>query len=179
MCGALFQIAMITIQRATVNDVELLSPIGKDTFIAAHLHSASMEDLIQYADKKYAPGMLASEISDPNTVYNIVYRNGQLAGYSKIVLHSRPPVGELIVTYLDRIYLLSDYVKQGIGEALFQHNLALSKDNFDQGMWLNVWAHNERAIRFYTRHGFKVFNEVEFRISPTRANPCLQMLLVY
>lgn len=170
---------MITIDRAGVNDVDLLSHMGKETFIAAHWHSAPMSILIEYADQKYDPQVLANEVSDASIIYHLVYKHGQVAGYSKLILNSKAPNGDLNTTQLDRLYLLKDYFKQGIGEQLLTHNIDFSKAERQLGMWLNVWTKNMRAIDFYKKHGFEPFRKVNFKITETHYNDALQMILSY
>ena len=39
------------------------------------------------------------------------------------------------------------------------------------GIWLYTWKENPRAIRFYTRQGFRVAGGCDFPISKTHSNP--------
>jgi GNAT superfamily N-acetyltransferase len=52
------------------------------------------------------------------------------------------------------LYVLPSAQGSGIGHALLERNLAWHGD--DRDVYLTVAAYNERARRFYARHGFVV-----------------------
>ena len=73
----------------------------------------------------------------------------------------------------DRFYGLN------LGKELFDYNIEFSKKHNQLGMWLAVWVENERAIKFYTKMGFKIVGEYDFRISATHTNPNHIMFLPF
>ncbi len=171
---------MYSIKIATEEDVQLLTQIGRQTFIESHGNSAPASVIDCYIKKNYSFEALSNEINNSNNIYHIISHNDKPAGFSKIILntpHANIPQQE--VTKLERLYILSEFYGLKIGEELFNFNLKLSKSHNQNGMWLFVWVENKRAIKFYTKKGFKIIGSYDFKLTDDHANPNHQMLLTY
>ena len=169
---------MTTIRKATINDASLIATIGKRSFLESHGHSAPAQDIDAYVSRKYTPSAIEQELADTRNIYHIVLHNGQLAGYSKIILNMPSQyINAANIACLDRIYLLKDFYDLKLGAQLLQYNIALAKQAEQIGMWLYTWTENTRAVRFYTKAGFEIVGSADFSISPTHANPNHVMFL--
>ena len=162
----------MTIIKAGIEHAALISKIGEESFLQAHGHSASKEDIDAYVAKTYTDAVVAIELSNPNNLYHLIYFEEKVAGYSKIVLNqSNENIDSKNITKLERFYLLKEFYGQNIGAKLFEFNVALSKNQLQAGMWLYVWVENEKAIKFYTKNGFKTVGSYDFHLSETHTNP--------
>lgn len=171
---------MIQIIKATIEHSELISKIGKQSFLESHGNSASKEDVNHFILKTYNKNAIGKEFENPNIQYHMIYINSKVAGFSKIELNtSNKDICDISVTKLDRLYLLKEYYGQKLGSKLFDFNIQLSKKNNQIGIWLAVWLENQRAINFYTKKGFKIVGEYNFKISETHSNPNHIMYLKY
>jgi ribosomal protein S18 acetylase RimI-like enzyme len=173
-------IKMTSINKVLVKDISLLSSLATQTIIESHGHSAPAEDMNNYIAEKYTEEIFKGELGDPKNIYNFIYHDDQLAGFSKIVFDC-PYEGSQLqnITKLDRIYILKKFYEQKLGQQLFQFNVDLAKKNKQAGMWLYVWQENARAIRFYEKNGFRVIGSHDFQVSPTHSNPNHHMLLLF
>ena len=169
---------MVSIVRATENDIELLVELSRQTFLESHGHSASKEDIDKYVDEKYNTEVLKQELADENNIYHLLYYNNKAAGFSKIIFNS-PYINaaEKNITKLERIYLLAAFHDLRLGGQLFEYNIQLMKSNNQSGVWLYVWKENQRAIQFYTKKGFVIIGSHDFKISDNHSNPNHQLLL--
>ncbi len=171
---------MLSIQLATVTDVNLLSEIGSRTLVESHGHSASEKDINHYLNHNMTEEAYYEELINPENIYHIIYADGIPAGYSKIILNSpHVDVQQQNITKLARIYILKEFYGQDIGKDLFTYILELSKQHQQAGMWLNVWTENHRAIAFYKKQGFEIIGSHDFEVSPTHFNPNHVMYLRY
>jgi hypothetical protein len=101
---------MSSIIRADNNDVELLAGIGRQTFIESHGHCASVADIQEYVNEKYSSHTFREELANSNNIYHKVFYNGQVAGYSKIMVNSSTAnINSPAVTKLERLYLLKQF----------------------------------------------------------------------
>src|SRR6187399_1644772 len=101
---------MTTITKSTAADSNLLSQLGKQTFIESHGHSASKADIDSYIVKNYTPEFFQAELEDEKNIYHIIYNNNTPAGFSKIILdHPHPLIAHPTVTKLERLYILKRY----------------------------------------------------------------------
>lgn len=171
---------MINFKKTNLEDVHLLSEISKQSFIASHGHSASIEDIEQYIKQNFSIEILQNEIKDTNTIFHFIYDNTTVAGYSKIVLDEDLPIlNKQKVTKLSRLYLLPEYKGKGIGLPLLDFNIQFSKNKKQQGMWLFVWKENHGAVNFYLKNNFKIVGSYDFKISETHTNPNHVMSLTF
>ena len=171
---------MITITPATVPDIKILTQVGRRSLLESHGHSAPAEVMQAYISEKFTEASLEQELADPQNIFHIIWHNQQPAGYSKII-YSQPlaNVSQKKITKMERLYLLQEYYSLKLGQQLLQFNIELSRSQGEEGMWLYVWKENERAMRFYTKAGFKIIGDGWFRLTDEHANPNWQMLLTY
>jgi diamine N-acetyltransferase len=99
-------------------------------------------------------------------------------GYSKIILNnSIDLVQENNICKLERLYILKEYYDLKLGKNLFEFIIKFSRNEEQIGIWLFVWVINERAIKFYTKNGFKIIGSHDFKISSNHSNPNHLMFL--
>lgn len=171
---------MINIRPATIDDASVLSLLAPIVHLESHGHSAKPEHHEIYIQKKLSIDAFVLELSNPENIYHLLYADDVAAGYSKIILNlNHPLITEAPVTKLERIYLLKEYYGMDAGKKLFDHNVTLSKDQDQLGMWLQVWMENHRAIAFYKKQGFQIIGSHDFEVSPTHFNPNHVMYLKY
>lgn len=133
-----------------------------------------------YVARSFNEAACRAELSDLKNIFMGVWYNGQPAGYSKIICNTpHPQVPLAPVTKLERIYLLQEYYGLGLGQGLLARAIETSKAMGDQGMWLDVWQKNDRAIRFYEKEGFEMVGESSFVLTEERTNPIWVMLRRY
>lgn len=170
----------ITIRPATVQDYELIAGIGKIAVEVSHRDSCSVEDMEHFLSVHYTHDAIKEELANVDNNYHLIYYDGQLAGFSKIILNmGHPNIPENNVTKLDRIYLLEEFYGLKLGYELLKFNIELSRKNNQSGMWLFTWTGNERAVSFYKRTGFTVIASHKFKVTETHYNPNHQMFLRY
>jgi ribosomal protein S18 acetylase RimI-like enzyme len=162
----------IRIRRAVPADVDVMLPMVQQTLLESHGHSASAADMASYVERKMSREPMLAELSDEHNWFYLLYADGSLVGYAKIIFNAPNPNTPLQnVTKLERIYLLRSHYGQGLAQVLFDHLLADMKSNNQEGVWLNVWKENPRAIAFYRKNGFDVIGEYDFVVSDSHANP--------
>jgi diamine N-acetyltransferase len=165
---------------AKEKDSQLLTDIGKASFIESHGTSASAADINNYVSKTYTSDVFKAELSDKKNIYHIIYYDRQPAGYSKIIFnspHSNIPIEN--ITKLERLYLLKEFYNLKLGLELLNFNIELSKMADQTGIWLFVWKENQRAVSFYKNAGFKITGSYDFQLTETHSNPNHQMFQKY
>ena len=171
---------MTTIVRATLHDIELLTILGKKTFIESHGMSASKADIDEYTHLKFTNEVFEIELKDTNNNYFILYYNQKPVGYSKTLFNfSSPNISLKNVTKLERLYVLQEFHNLKLGLQLFNLNIQESIKNNQAGIWLFVWTENLKAINFYKKVGFEIVGRHDFKITENHSNPNHQMLLTY
>lgn len=171
---------MVEIFKGELKHSKTLTKIAKQSFLEAHGHSASKEDIENYVSKNFNQTIFKNELLNPYFIYHLISYKNEIVGYSKIVLNmENSNIQYKNVTKLERLYLLKDYYSLKLGAKLFDYNVNLSAKNNQKGIWLAVWVENYRAINFYTKSGFKIVGKYDFQISETHTNPNHIMYLQY
>jgi ribosomal protein S18 acetylase RimI-like enzyme len=65
---------------------------------------------------------------------------------------------------IERIYVLEKFQGRRVGQMLFQKAVEIAKLNQKDYIWLGVWEKNEKAIQFYLKNGFEVFDKHIFKL---------------
>jgi ribosomal protein S18 acetylase RimI-like enzyme len=63
---------------------------------------------------------------------------------------------------IERIYVVEEYHGTGIGQELYSLAVERATEIHATHLWLGVWEHNPRAIRFYEKLGFEPFGNQKF-----------------
>ena len=79
---------------------------------------------------------------------------------------------------IERIYVSKEYLGKQVGQLLLGKAIAIANDNKLDFVWLGVWEKNQRAIRFYEKNGFVVFDEHLFILGNDKQTDLLMKLIL-
>ena len=149
----------------TINDVSILRGIARDTFIETFSEANKAEDMERYLTENFSEEQLARELSNPDSFFYVAEVNGHVVGYLKLnTAHAQPEPQAADALEIERIYVLSSYHGHGVGQALYHHAMSVAEDRKASYVWLGVWEHNHRALRFYEKNGFIAFGTHIFQL---------------
>lgn len=167
----------LTLRACNNADLQTLVNLSRDTFIDAFEKDNDPEDFQAYLKKAFAPNQLDKELNDPDTFFYFVFDDNDLVGYCKLnVGAAQTDVHEKEAVELERIYVLGEHQGKQIGAWLLQEVVCLAKKWNKSFVWLGVWEHNPKAIRFYQRHGFTKFGEHPYYIGTDKQTDWLLRL---
>jgi ribosomal protein S18 acetylase RimI-like enzyme len=149
----------IVLKPVSVHDVHLLQKISIETFNLAFADFNTTENLASYYELAFSIKALIKQIENPNSIFNLVYVDNQLAAYTKVNIgESQTEIKAPDGLEVERLYIYPNYQNFGLGEFLLnqikERALVLNKTY----MWLGVWENNHRAIKFYQNFGFEKFD---------------------
>jgi ribosomal protein S18 acetylase RimI-like enzyme len=156
----------LRIRRATVADAASLSAVAARWFEETFGPQNDPEDMRLYMEKAFSEGQQAAELSDPWRVTLLVEEDGELAGYAYLrrtppdAAHPGVPTGEAVE--IQRFYVGSGHHGRGVAARLMEAAMETARGMGGELLWLGVWEHNTRAIRFYRKHGFEDVGEQDF-----------------
>lgn len=149
----------------TVSDVSILRGIARDTFIETFSEANKAEDMERYLTENFSEEQLARELSNPDSFFYVAEVNGHVVGYLKLnTAHAQTEPQAADALEIERIYVLSSYHGHGVGQALYHHAMSVAEDRKASYVWLGVWEHNHRALRFYEKNGFIAFGTHIFQL---------------
>jgi len=151
----------------TIEQLDLLVQLERQTFTETFADTYTPEDLAAFLHDKKSNTVLAAEIAQPAARFYIIWQNDQPAGFLKLNIEKQPDNGGPLpapVLEIEKIYVLQQYQGFGLGKRLIEHSLNIAATLSVNTIWLGVWEHNHKAIRFYQQQGFEKFGEHIFQI---------------
>lgn len=152
---------------ATPELLPLLVQLEQQTFAETFEGVYTPEDLATFLHDKKSSDALLKEMIQPGSSYFIIYYDQVPAGFLKINLHRQPDSGGPLpgpVLELEKIYILKAFQGKELGKLLIKKTMDIASNNQVKTVWLGVWEHNHKALRFYEQQGFERFGEHIFRI---------------
>lgn len=144
----------ITVRLASPDDVSLLSTLSATTFRCTFAADNTAEDIEAYLAENFSEEKLKQEFADPFATFFLA-ESGKPVGYAKLY-RGTPDASVTGAKPIEivRLYVLPGGIGQGIGARLMQACLDTARSQGYETVWLGVWEHNLRAIRFYQKWGF-------------------------
>ena len=147
----------------SVEDIEALQAIAKQTFTETFGSQNTAEDLAKFLSEEYAFDKLKAEVENPESFYYFCYFEDELAGYLKLnvgAAQTEPDYPEALE--IQRIYVLQKYQRKRMGRAMKREALAVAEELKKPQVWLGVWENNFKAQAFYQKSGFKKVGSHDF-----------------
>ena len=144
------------VRRANPNDAAALADLALRTFLDTFSTANRPEDVGAYVTKTYGEAKQRREIESPDVVTLLVEDDGSLIAFSQVRRGEVPAC----VTGADAVEVARFYVDQrwhgrGAAQELMTVVIETAKNLGGATLWLGVWEHNVRAIRFYEKCGFR------------------------
>lgn len=154
----------LRIRAANPHDADLLSALGTKTFYDTFASFHDEEDIQLYLKKAYNPELIAQNLSNKDIAYFIVSDDDTAIGYTKLLLDAQHPLLKNKSVELEKIYVLENYLGKKAGKYLMNHALTYAKQEGYKTLFLGVWQENHRAVNFYKKAGFDIFDTRNFQL---------------
>jgi ribosomal protein S18 acetylase RimI-like enzyme len=153
----------IEIRKATVSDLETIQKISIQTFIETFAAVNTPENIANYIKESLNTEQLTAELNNANSQFYIAYSDTEVVGYLKINFGDAQTetINENALE-VQRIYVLQTFHGKNIGQLLLDKVKKIAQTMDVDSIWLGVWEENHRALQFYTKNGFVVFDKHVF-----------------
>jgi ribosomal protein S18 acetylase RimI-like enzyme len=164
----------VQVTSATERDLPDLADVAALTFPLACPPSATPADIAAFIAENLSATRFADYLADPDRVvlaaHDSVRSTGRILGYAMLIrgvvddadvqraVTIRPAVE------LSKMYVLPDGHGAGISTALMTATLDEARALGAACVWLGVNQENQRAQRFYAKHGFRASGTKTFRL---------------
>ena len=113
---------MLTIQKVTVADCELINKMAGEVFPATYKEILSPEQLDYMMDWMYAPENIRKQMEEEGHVYFIAYKEGKPCGYVSVQQQEKD------IFHLQKIYVLPHFQGSHCGSFLFKEAIKYIKE---------------------------------------------------
>lgn len=156
----------IFIRKADMNDVGSVVSIGKKTFWETYSEAGLNGVLDTYVEEKFNDQKISTELEQADTDFYLAFVNDSPVAFTK--LRNDRVVKGLAgkkALEIERIYVLKEYQGLKVGKELMDSCIQMAIDNGYDVIWLQVWQQNSKAIQFYQKAGFVVFDTTIFNFA--------------
>ncbi len=154
---------LIHIEQANDGQVGIIAELARKTFMETYAEPGNLENLKIYVDSHFTEEQIGLELAEPNFRFFIAWINGKPVGFTKIRKDRQPKGIPLLKSMeIQRIYVLQEFQGFSVGKELMKMVKELARTEGDQVIWLQVWQKNDKAIQFYRKAGFVVYETSTF-----------------
>lgn len=160
----------VVVDQARRADLPELAAVAAATFPLACPPSSTPENIAAFIAENLSEERFSDYLGDPERVLLVARGGGAIAGYAMLIrgvpddadvqraVELRPAIE------LSKIYVLPERHGAGAATALMTEALQRAATLGFSSAWLGVNQKNERAQRFYRKHGFTVNGTKTFRL---------------
>lgn len=156
------------IRPALPPDIPALAALGERLWRETYEGLIPEPNLAMHLAETFGPDRQAAELADPASLTLLYEREGALLGYALLRAHApepEPPSFHFVKPLeVARFYLDRSLHGTRAARDLMDRVLSQAAGRGHDGVWLQVWERNPRALRFYAKAGFRDAGSATFRI---------------
>ena len=163
----------VRVDPATAADLVELAAVAAETFPLACSSSAAVEDIDAFIVATLSASRFGEYLADPDRVVLTATDGDRIIGYTMLIRRADssgvdadvpPSVTPRPAVELSKMYVLPDWHGSGAAGLLMQAGIAWAEAGGAGAVWLGVNQGNQRAQRFYRKHGFDTVGARTFRL---------------
>lgn len=140
----------------------MIAALSRETFCESFSQFNTKSDIDKFLSVQFSVEKLIAQVTEKGNIFLLAYMNDTLAGYVFLKEGTHQNLNSVNAIEISRFYARTQFIGKGIGKALMNAAIVLSKDMGKQILWLGTWKYNQRAVRFYASFGFEKFGEQDF-----------------
>ena len=171
--------ALFNIEKVNKNEVEQLQSISRQTFAETFSDSNSKENMDKYLNENLSIEKLSEELNNENSHFFFIKDGERNIGYLKLNMGpSQTEMKDETALEIERIYVIQEYQGKKVGQQLYEKAIQVAKEKKAQYVWLGVWEENHKAIQFYNKNGFEVFDKHVFVLGDEKQTDLMMRLFI-
>jgi ribosomal protein S18 acetylase RimI-like enzyme len=149
------------IRKAQKSDLKAFSALAITTYARAFGHTFSASDLALHLAQNFSESSFAEALD--KDVILLAEDGNSLVGYIQFgAVSIVVEAATLRDQELQRVYVLADFQRRGIGKSLIEAALAHPRLAEAENIYLDVWDQNFDAQKLYKLYGFEVIGKNPF-----------------
>lgn len=147
--------AEISLRGATPADALSIAVLGSQIFLETYAPDGIRPALAREVSQALSREAIESEMMRAETFFVVAELGAHMVGFGQCTTGSTHPLTTpLPAVQLDRLYVLSGFIGNGLGSRLLYSIEAHARREGAALLWAKAWAGNTRALAFYERRGF-------------------------
>ncbi len=167
----------ITTRRASPDDAETLHELAARTFPLAAPADTPRADVEAFIAQNLSVESFGKYLADAERSLLIAEQEGTPVAYAMLVGGPIPDpevaalvaaaAGPVTTVELSKFYVAAENHGRGAASTLMAATLAAARESGASYCWLGVNDRNDRASRFYAKHGFERIGSKRFQVGDT------------
>jgi ribosomal protein S18 acetylase RimI-like enzyme len=171
--------ALFNIEKVNENEVAQLQSLSRQTFAETFSDSNSKENMNKYLTENLSIEKLSEELNNENSHFFFIKDGERNIGYLKLNMGpSQTELKDETALEIERIYVIQEYQGKKVGQQLYEKAIQVAKEKKAQYVWLGVWEENHKAIQFYNKNGFQVFDKHVFVLGDEKQTDLMMRLFI-
>ena len=158
----------ITYRRATAQDALCLGVLATQIFLETYAPQGIRPDLAREALAGYSTEVMATHLTDPKVRFVLAESDGHLVAFVELGFDRSCPVPNDASVEIARLYVLRNFHRRGVGQALSAHAERIALEHGHSALWLTAWSGNAPALAFYPHLGYANIGRTEYVIEDQR-----------
>ncbi|MEX0581302.1 MAG: GNAT family N-acetyltransferase [Mycobacterium sp.] len=163
----------VRVDAATAADLAELADVAAATFPLACPPSAAAEDIDAFLLTTLSASRFGEYLADPDRVVLTATDADRVIGYTMLIRRTDTSDADADVPLsvtprpaveLSKMYVLPDWHGSGAAGLLMRAGITWAEAGGASAVWLGVNQGNQRAQRFYRKHGFSTVGTRTFRL---------------
>ena len=157
--------SLFVIEKVNEDAVEELQSISRQTFYETYCTMNTKENMDKYLNENLSISTLKKELKNPNSEFYIIKDLDKNIGYLKLNMGpAQTDIKDASALEIERIYVIKEYQGKKAGQQLYEKTIQVAKEKMLKYIWLGVWQENSKAIQFYIKNGFEIFDQHVFKL---------------
>src|SRR4030095_16945266 len=154
----------LDIRQANDGDASTIIELAQKTFVETYGETNKKENVEQYISNMFSLDKICTEISSDSERFYIAFNNGTPVGFTKMRndRKARGLDGKRAIE-IERIYVQKEFQGLKVGKELLDKCKAVALEEGYKIIWLQVWQSNAKAIQFYQKGGFVIYETATFQ----------------
>jgi len=166
----------LNIVNCTLKHRAVLAQIGASTFYQSYKVENTEADMQAYIQDTYTIEKMIECLNNKNIIYFLAYKDTGDVGYVKLLLNQTNEKLIGLTAEIEKIYVRKEFHGKGIAQQLMAHVKQYCVQKSYKKIYLGVWQQNHKALKFYSKEGFKTFDTRTFQLG---ARLCDDYMLSY
>lgn len=171
--------SLFIIEKIKETEVEQLQSLSRQTFSETFSGSNSKENMDKYLNENLSIEKLSEELKNESSYFFFIKDGERNIGYLKLNMGpSQTELKDETAIEIERIYVMQEFQGKKVGQQLYDKAIQIAKDKKARYVWLGVWEENHKAIQFYNKNGFEVFDKHMFVLGDEKQTDLMMRLFI-
>jgi diamine N-acetyltransferase len=157
----------VSLRAASATDAQCLGVLATQVWLDTYATDGIRETIAAEVLHSFSPEAIGALIAAPAVTIVLAENNAHLIGFAQWTAGAdHALVNGVNPAELDRLYVQERAAGRGVGTLLLESAERTARSQGIDALWLQAWVHNDRALRFYSKHAYVDLGSSEFWMGP-------------